>query len=460
MKKIAFPKRKRLEPQNAWESSFGKLMTPLEHFIKGETNSGMLLVACTIIALIIANSPLYHYYEEILASKWIIGAEKFNITLSLHHWINDGLMTLFFFLVGLEIKREVLIGELSDLRKALLPICAAIGGMVVPALFYFMLNTQGAGVSGWGVPMATDIAFAVTALVLLGNRVPKALMTFLIALAIVDDMGAVLVIAIFYTESIHWIYLLYAAMTLMLLFIMNLSGIRRPWLYAIVGLVLWFFMHHSGIHATIAGILTAMAIPARPKYEPRIFVNGARKLLDRFDIAQERENSVLKNAGMTATLQTLERGINRAQTPLQNLEHAHHLPVNFIIIPIFALANAAIPIDVSQLGAVMSDPVTLGVMFGLVLGKPVGITLATWLAVKFNLCEMPANTDIRHILGAGMLAGIGFTMSIFITELAFKGQSEILVLAKTGVLFASIVAAVLGFVFLASLAKKTNSQLN
>ncbi len=421
---------------------------------KPETNSGMLLVACTIVALIIANSPLYHYYEEILASKWIIGAQHFNLTMSLHHWINDGLMTLFFFLVGLEIKREVLVGELSDLRKALLPICAAIGGMVVPALFYFMLNTQGAGVAGWGIPMATDIAFAVTALVLLGNNVPKALMTFLIALAIVDDMGAVLVIAIFYTENIHWIYLLYAAIVLALLFVMNLSGIRRPWPYAIIGIVLWFLMHHSGIHATIAGILTALAIPARPKYEPKVFVNGARKLLDRFDIAQEKENSVLKNSGMTATLQTLESGIDRAQTPLQNLEHANHLPVNFIIIPIFALANAAIPIDVNQLGTVMSDPVTLGVIAGLVLGKPIGIALAAWLSVKFNICEMPANTNMRHIIGAGMLAGIGFTMSIFITELAFKGQAELLILAKTGVLFASIIAAVIGFVFLISLAKK------
>lgn len=458
MKKLSFPKKRPVKPQNSWEASFGKLLTPLEHFIKGETTSGILLVACTIIALIVANTPLYHYYEEILASKWIIGSLNFNITLSLHHWINDGLMTLFFFLVGLEIKREVLVGELSEIRKALLPICAAIGGMFIPALFYFAFNTEGVGLSGWGIPMATDIAFAVTALVLLGSKVPKALMTFLIALAIVDDMGAVLVIAIFYTENIHWIYLLYAAIALMVLFAMNVSGIRKPWLYAGVGIVLWFLMHHSGIHATIAGILTAMAIPARPKYESKIFVSGARKLLDRFDIAQAKENSVLKNSGMTATLQTLEHGINRAQTPLQNLEHAHHFPVNFLIIPIFALANAAIPIDFSQLSLVMSDSVTLGVIAGLVLGKPIGITLATWLSVKLKICEMPANTDIRHILGAGMLAGIGFTMSIFITELAFRGQKETLILAKTGILFASIAAGLIGFFYLASLNKTTHKE--
>ncbi len=453
MKKIPFTKQK-IAPQNAWESSFGKLMTPLEQFIKGETNSGMLLVICTVIALLIANTPLYHGYETIMASQWVVGTEGFNIKMSLHHWINDALMTLFFFLVGLEIKREVLVGELSEFRKALLPICAAIGGMLVPAAFYYLFNTSGSGVNGWGIPMATDIAFAVTALVLLGKRVPKSLMTFLIALAIVDDMGAVLVIAIFYTSDIHIMSLVWAAVAFAVLIALNLSGVRKTLVYAVVAVFLWVFMHHSGIHATIAGILAAMAIPARSKYEPKMFVEGARKLLDRFDMAYQADKNVLSSTGMTATLQTLEHGINRAQTPLQNLEHAHHLPVNFLIIPIFALANAAIPVDMGSFKTVLSDPITLGVVVGLVLGKPVGIALATWLAIKFKLCTLPQGCNMKHIIGAGCLAGIGFTMSIFITELAFVGQKETLIIAKTGILLASVLAAIIGFYYLSSLGKK------
>ncbi|MGY0398527.1 MAG: Na+/H+ antiporter NhaA [Ostreibacterium sp.] len=459
MKRPSFNKKK-IQPQNAWEAGFGKLMTPLERFIKGETNSGILLVLCTLVALMIANSPFYHTYEEILATKWNIGTAGFNISLSLHHWINDGLMTLFFFLVGLEIKREVLVGELSAFRQALLPVCAAIGGMVIPALFYYALNTKGIGMNGWGIPMATDIAFAITALVLLGKRVPKSLMTFLIALAIVDDIGAVLVIAIFYTVKIQVIYLVLSGIAFALLLIINASGVRNSWVYAIVAIMLWIFMHHSGIHATIAGILTAMAIPARPRYEPRVFVNGARKLLDKFDVSRKKEESVLRNTEITATLQTLEHGISKAQTPLQNLEHNHHLPVNFIIIPLFALANAAIPINISHLGQTFSDPITLGVIMGLVLGKPVGIVLATWLAIKSGLCKMPVGTNFHHIIGAGLLAGIGFTMSIFIAELAFREQKDTLILAKTGILFASILAGVIGFIYLFRLNKKTAIPLD
>ncbi|PIE45301.1 MAG: Na+/H+ antiporter NhaA [Gammaproteobacteria bacterium] len=456
MKNIAFTKNK-VEPKNAWEANFGRVVTPFEEFIRGETNSGMLLVICTAIALVIANSPLYHTYEHLLATKFLIGTGNFNIQLSLHHVINDGLMTAFFFLVGLEIKREVLVGELSDFKKALLPICAAVGGMVIPALFYFIFNTSGPGVDGWGIPMATDIAFAVTALVLLGNRIPKPLMTFLIALAIVDDMGAVLVIAIFYTADISIMALAGAAVTFAILILMNIVGIRKYYLYGFFGLVLWIFMYKSGIHATIAGILTAMTIPSSSKYKPRLFSDNARKLLDEFDNHCQKNGNILSNSHMAAVLQTLERGINRAQTPLQNLEHSQHTPVNFLVIPIFALANAAIPVDIGQLGNVLSDPITTGIMVGLILGKPIGITLATWLSVKAGICTLPAGTTMHHIIGAGCLAGIGFTMSIFITELAFAGQKETLIIAKTGILFASILSAVIGFVYLLVANKRTKS---
>ena len=458
IKKRPFTKKK-VAPKNSWEAGFGKLITPLEQFIKSEANSGILLVVCTLVALIIANGPLFHAYEEILNSQWMIGgADSFNIKLSLHHWINDGLMTLFFFLVGLEIKREILVGELSVFRKALLPIFAAIGGMVIPALFYYLINKEGVGADGWGIPMATDIAFAVATLVLLGNRCPKALMTFVIALAIVDDIGAVLVIAIFYTSEINIISLMWAGMVFVLLILCNISGIRKSWVYAVLGVILWGFMYHSGIHATVAGILAAFAIPARAKYKPRIFVNGARKLMDRFDVSYKKDSSVLRNESMMSILQTLKRGLTRAQTPLQNLEHANYLPVNFLIIPVFSLANSAIPIDVLNIGSVLTDSITIGIIVGLVLGKPVGIVLATWVAVKMKICTLPENTTMQHIVGAGFLAGIGFTMSVFITELAFSGQKEILVISKTGILLASIMAAVIGFVYLVYVNKKTQAN--
>lgn len=365
-------------------------------------------------------------------------------------------MALFFFLVGLEIKREILVGELSDIRKASLPILAAVGGMVVPALFYYGLNIGSHGEAGWGIPMATDIAFAVSALALLGKRVPKSLMTFLIALAIVDDMGAVLVIALFYTSDIHWLSFIYAIGVFGLMLILNLFGVRKSYIYGSLGIVLWILMYNSGIHATVAGILTAIAIPARPRYKVQVFAKGARELIGRFDMGDpSKAGGVLKNSGMAATLQTLKNGINKAQTPLQNLEHSLHVPVNFLVIPIFALANAAIPVDFSTIHTVMTDSTTVGVITGLLLGKPIGIVLATWLSVKMGLCKMPANTTIHHIIGAGFLAGIGFTMSIFITELAFSGDKQLLVYAKTGILFASIVAGLIGYFYLYFLHSKS-----
>lgn len=446
--------KKKIEPTNAWEASFGKILTPLEAFVKGETNSGILLVIFSLAALIIANSPLYHTYEVLLETYWFIGTEKFSLNLTLHHWINDGLMTLFFFLVGLEIKREVLVGELSDLRKALLPVCAAAGGMIVPALFYYAFNAGTPAASGWGIPMATDIAFAVTALVLLGKRRPKSLMTFLIALAIVDDLGAVIVIALFYTADINTSALAGAGLMFLLLMVMNTVGIRKQYGYVVIGFIMWIFMYQSGVHATIAGILTAMAIPARPKYSPAIFARGARQLIDRFDVYRTKEENVLRNSGMAGVLQTLESGINRAQTPLQNLQHSQHFPVNFLVIPIFALANAAIPIDLGSIDEVLSDPITLGIIMGLAFGKPIGIGIATWLAVKSGLCSLPQSMTMHHVIGVGFLAGIGFTMSIFITELAFRGEKETLIIAKTGILFASILAAVIGFIYLFILSKQ------
>ncbi|MDX1654240.1 MAG: Na+/H+ antiporter NhaA, partial [Candidatus Competibacteraceae bacterium] len=303
----------------SWERAFSRVLTPFEEFIHGETTSGVLLMVCAAIALLIANSPLAEPYAHLLHTHLSLNMGPWVLDQTLHHWINDGLMALFFFLVGLEIKREVLVGELSVPRQAALPIIAAIGGMVVPALIYILFNFGGEGARGWGVPMATDIAFAVGVLVLLGSRVPRSLFTFLVALAIVDDLGAVMVIALFYTESLDLVALGIGVLLVAVLVAMNRGGIRRTWPYAAVGLALWLAMLVSGVHATLAGVLTALTIPARSRYEPGIFSIRVRDLMDLFDARRRTDGSTnpLRNAELRGILQTLENGVRQVETPLQ-----------------------------------------------------------------------------------------------------------------------------------------------
>jgi Na+:H+ antiporter, NhaA family len=441
----------------AWENAFGKIVTPFEDFIHKETTSGLILMACAVLALVLANTALHHTYEHVLHAPvgFILGSWKLEFTL--HHFINDGLMWLFFFLVGLEIKREVLVGQLNNIKQATLPIIAAIGGMVVPALFYYYFNSSGTGVDGWGVPMATDIAFAVGALVLLGSRVPKSLMTFLVALAIVDDLGAVAVIAIFYTETIVWGALGVGILFLGVLILFNLFGIRNPIPYFLVGILLWLALLQSGIHATVAGILTAWTIPARSKFDMVRFGGIIQSIGERIKkrIETDEECNIMQNEEQRrGVVQTLIDGIHMIETPLQRLEHSLHIPVAYLIIPLFALANAGIPIAVSNIPNLVKEPITLGIMAGLVLGKLVGITGATLIAAKLGLGELPQGTKPGHIIGVGFLGGIGFTMSIFIAELGFAGQQEALLLAKTGVLFSSIIAGVIGMTWLYLYSKK------
>lgn len=430
------------------EQVFDKVITPFEEFIHNETTSGLILMACTILALIMANSVFasaYHHFFETAISLNIGGWE---INKSLHHWINDGLMALFFFLVGLEIKREILVGELSDTKHAALPVIAAIGGMVVPAAIFVLFNLGDGNLSGWGIPMATDIAFAVGAMVLLGKRVNRALLTFLVALAIADDLGGVLVIAIFYTANLDWSALGIAALIIIILMGLNIGGIRKPLPYLILGVLMWFAFLKSGVHATIAGVVTALTIPARPKYDPGIFSHHVRELLQKFDASYRPGQSIMKNEVQRSILQTLENGVHMVETPLQRLEHSMHLPVGFIIIPIFALANAGIPIELSSLGEVLTNPITMGVMFGLIFGKLIGIAGFSWLAIRFGIASLPENTHFKQIIGVALLGGIGFTMAIFIGELAYAGMKEEIQLAKTGVLFASLIAGVSGYVWL------------
>jgi NhaA family Na+:H+ antiporter len=405
-------------------------------------------MATAIMALILANSGLSGFYHHLVHTPISINVGDWALEKSLHHWVNDGLMALFFFVVGLELKREILVGELAAPRQAALPIAAAIGGMVVPALIYFVINPEGEAARGWGIPMATDIAFAIGALVLLAGRVPKALITFLVALAIVDDLGAVVVIALFYTDQLVLEALLIAAAILGVLIAFNLAGIRHPLPYFLLGVLLWFALLKSGVHATLAGVLTAFTIPALSKYDPARFSGHVKELMVRFDASHQPGESIMTNDTMHAVVQTLENGVHKVETPLQRLEHGMHMPVAFIVIPIFAFINAGIPIELSDLGQTLAHPVTMGVISGLVLGKFLGIVGASWIALKLGVGQLPAQTRFSQIAGVALLAGIGFTMSIFIADLGFATQPEHLLMAKTGVLIASLLAGLGGFFWL------------
>jgi NhaA family Na+:H+ antiporter len=437
-----------------WEKSFERILTPLEEFIHRQTTSGVLLMICAVIALIIANSPLRDQYQHLLHTELGISLGSAKFSLSLHHWINDGLMAMFFFIMGLELKRELLAGELSSPKQALLPIMAAIGGMVVPALLYTALNTTAPGSHGWGIPMATDIAFAVGALSLLGERVPKSLITFLIALAIVDDLGAVAVIALFYTATIDLPALAYAAGCTLLLIALNLGGIRRPLPYAVVGILLWVAMLVSGIHSTIAGIIVAFVIPIRPKFEPQVFVNRVNESSVKMREAIADNADIIHNSRFRSLVMSLGDGVRLVQAPAQRLEHVLHLPVAYLVIPVFALANAGIPVNFAGFGEYFRHPVSLGVLAGLLLGKPLGITGLSWLTVKLGWAQLPAGLSMNHILGVGLLGGIGFTMSIFIAELGFAGYPEHLLMAKSGILLASVIAGLGGIGWLLLHTKK------
>ncbi len=431
-----------------WERSFRRILTPFEEFLHRQTTSGLLLMAMAVLALILANGPFAGVYAEVLHTYVSIGFGDWALKMSLHHWINDGLMALFFFVVGLELKREFLVGELANPRNAALPIAAAIGGMVVPALFYFALNPGGDAAAGWGIPMATDIAFAIGVMALLGTRVPKALVTFLVALAIVDDLGAVMVIAVFYTETIAMLPLSIAVLLFVVLIVLNRSGVRNAIPYFLVAVLLWYALLLAGIHATLAGVIGAMIVPAYPKYNPEVFSAHVRALMDRFDASHESGKSVMTNIALRSEIQALKNGITGVEAPLQRLEHYWHMPVAFIVIPVFALANAGIAIDVGALGETLNNPVMLGVSLGLILGKFIGITGASWLAIRFGWAVLPSGTRFTQIAGASLLAGIGFTMSIFIAQLAFEGQDELLLMAKTGILGASFLAGMAGFMWL------------
>lgn len=432
-----------------WEKTFGHILTPFEEFIHRETSGGIVLIVCAVVAMILANSPLADAYIQVLHTHLAFSIGGWKLDHTLHHWINDGIMALFFFVVGLEIKREVVVGDLSDPRAAMLPIIAAVGGMVVPAAIYGAFNLGEPSARGWGIPMATDIAFAIGVLALLGSRVPRSLFTFLVALAIIDDLGAVIVIALFYTERLVVEALAAAGVFLGVLIIFNLAGMRSPVPHFLVGCLLWLAMLESGVHATIAGILAAWTVPGRPKLEPKRFRRHVRQLMDRFDRLDRGRKTLIHNQQQRAIVQALEGGIHKVESPLQRLEHSMHIPVAFLIIPLFALANAGVPIEFASLGGTFTQPVTLGVMFGLVAGKLIGVAGVSMLAVKLGAGKLPSDCTAAHIVGVALLAGIGFTMSIFIADLAFGDQQPTqLTHAKIGILAGSLLNGVAGYLWL------------
>jgi NhaA family Na+:H+ antiporter len=432
------------------------LVRPFQEFASRETSGGILLLACTIVALVWANSPWAHLYTVFWHTPLMVGLGNITLNHELHFWVSDALMAVFFFVVGLEIKREVLAGELASPRQAVLPIVAALGGVVVPALLYTVLNANGPGARGWGIPMATDIAFAIGVMALLGNRVPVGLKVFLTALAIVDDIGAVLVIAVFYTANLDWGALGIAAMCLLLALAANRLGVRHPLPYALIGAVLWMAVLQSGIHATIAGVLLAFMIPSRTAINQREFLAHGRAVLDHFEKAAETVPlAILSDIEQQAAVEALEDACEKVQPPLHRLEQGLHPWVTFVIMPLFALANAGVSLS-GDLGKVAVQPITLGVVLGLVLGKPLGIILVSWLAVRFGLASLPESVSWKHMHGAGWLAGIGFTMSLFMTGLAFTNDTH-LTSAKLGILIASLCAGTVGSMILVRIPRESSA---
>lgn len=418
----------------------------LKSFIKSQTSGGVVLLLCTIVALIIANVPAFDHIQQMWHTKAGIHIGSFNIEMSILHWINDGLMAIFFFVVGLEIKREMLVGELSSIKKATLPIFAALGGMLVPAAIYAFFNHGTPTANGWGIPMATDIAFAVGVISILGKRCPSPLKIFLLALAIVDDLGAILVLAIFYpSHELSLQFLVLAFIIFLVLLLFNKLKIRTPYIYMLFGLLLWYFVYRSGVHATIAGVLLAITIPSKTTINEVRFYVRIKNLIEKFKEAGNSEIEVLANHRQLVNIHEMNKEVDRINPLMHRFEAALHPLSTFFIIPLFALANAGVMMDGSIISTSPMPPVVFGIFFGLLLGKPIGITLFSLISVKLKLSELPQGILWKQVFAIGLVAGIGFTMSIFVDNLAFSDPIS-LNLGKATILITSCVSAICGIV--------------
>lgn len=425
-----------------------RILRPFQRFADQESSSAQVLLGCAVLAMILMNSPLSGGFQNILSQPVGFKLGSLEVIKPLQIMINDGLMALFFFVIGLEIKREILVGELASVQKAAMPMLAAVGGMVVPAAIFLALNVGTPGKPGWGIPMATDIAFALGILALAGPRVPASAKVFLAALAIVDDIGAVIVIAIFYTASIQAGLLLAAAGVVLVLIGMNAMGIRRPIAYGLVGFVLWLLVLKSGVHATIAGVTLAMTIPASARLDVNLFRTRMQKQLEAFSDPGIGDETPLLTEEQDVILRTMESDLEMVGTPLQTLMTSFHTLSAWLIMPLFALANAGLDLRTMDLASSFSGSVSIGVMLGLTLGKPIGILLFCFIGLKLGWAKMPKGLRWSHLVPVAILAGVGFTMSLFIGGLAFDPGTVQYQQAKLGVLCASLASGAIGYALL------------
>ena len=434
-----------------------KVRGMLHSFLESQTSGGLVLLICTVIALVVANVPALQHLQELWHVEAGISIGNFKIEMSLMHWINDALMAVFFFVVGLEIKREMLVGELSSVKKATLPIFAALGGMLVPAAIYAIFNHGTPTSNGWGIPMATDIAFAVGVISILGKRCPSALKIFLLALAIVDDLGAIIVLALFYpSHELNFVFMGLALVVFLILILFNKMKVNSPYVYMMFGLVLWYFVFRSGIHATIAGVLLAITIPSKTTInEVRFFVK-VKHLLEKFKENGNSEVEVLANPKQMEVIHDINEEVDAINPLMHRFESALHPISHFLIIPLFALANAGVTLDGSILQMSPMPAVVPGIFFGLLLGKPIGITLFSYISVKTKLAELPGGVPWKQIFAIGMVAGIGFTMSIFVDNLAFSDPVH-LNMGKATILVTSFVSAICGMLAVLLTTKKVPS---
>ncbi len=419
------------------------VLLPAQAVIHNETISGLMLLVAALAAIAWANSPWSDAYHRFQDMMMMIRVGSFAIELDVTHWINDGLMTLFFFVVGLEIKRELVHGELNEWRRAALPVAAALGGMVLPALIYVGFNAGGEGAQGWGIPMATDIAFAIGVLALLGNRIPSQLRIFLLALAIVDDIGAILVIAVFYTGELSWASLGVALLLLGVIMVMLKGGMRNPLSYIVMALFFWGAVHESGVHATIAGVLLGVITPATSWFSERTFVDSIGHYLTNLRHRLDRED----HEAVGVALGQFEELARTTESPLDRLERTVHPWVSFVVLPLFALVNVGVTFSADILADAMASPIALGVAAGLVIGKLVGVTLFSWAAVRLGVAHSPHELTWQHKIGVACLSAIGFTVALFITELSFHND-RLVVEAKVGIFAASLFAGLVGYVVL------------
>lgn len=432
---------------------FGK-NNPIMRFAKMEASGGILLFICAIIAMVLANSSYSEWYTSLWHDEFELGfthhGKEYSFGKSLHFWINDFLMVIFFFVVGLEIKRELLVGELSSPRKALLPVVAALGGMVFPIAIFLFINGGEPGDTGWGIPMATDIAFSLGVLSLLGSRVPTSLKVFLTAFAIADDLGAVMVIAIFYGHGFHFAPFLLALMVLAFMFVLNRYNVNKKWIYAVLGLFVWYFFLGSGIHTTVAGVLVALMIPVSSLVPNKSFYTSMKDDLDTFKSEENNAQHELLDHEQLEALNNMQSRIDRVQSPLQSFEHGLENFVTFLVLPLFAFANAGV--NFSSGGVDLGGTLPLAIIMGLIFGKLFGIYIFSWLSVKMRVANLPDGMDWKNLVGLSLLGGVGFTMALFVADLSFDKTTEIGVSllnnAKAGILIASGLTGLFGYLYL------------